>query len=89
MTDPHTLDRHDFAAAQDMGTTMALEVAITALLAAHPNRETLAAAWRDAEDTGFTWTSDPEPGVGAQREAWVKEAYLHTLARLRAVALSP
>ncbi|TAA11272.1 hypothetical protein EA658_16545 [Pseudoxanthomonas winnipegensis] len=88
MTDNFKLDRHDTSIALELGNTMAMEVAITALLLSHPDREALAKAWADAEDRGFTWTSDPEPGVGDARTRWAQEGYLNTLSRLRKAALS-
>ena len=83
------LKRHQLEICELIGDTMALEVALRALLTAQPDRERLANAWKDAQDEGFIWTSDPSPLVGVERETWVKEAYLRTLARLRAVALFP
>ncbi len=89
MTDPNQLDRHDCTTSQQMGFGIALEVAVTALLRAHPDRAALAAAWKDAEDQGFTWTSDPDPRVGERREQWAKQAYVETMNRLRQAALLP
>ena len=89
MTDEFKLDRHDFASCEHMGTTMAMEVAVAALLASRPDRAALASAWRAAEDTGFTWTADPDPRVGDQRKTWVQQAYIQTLDRLREAALRP
>ncbi len=87
MTDERILDRHDQGLAHEVGNTMAMEVAITALLLSHPDRSALASAWKVAEDQGFTWTSDPGPGLDAQRSRWAQEGYLDTLSRLRKAAL--
>jgi hypothetical protein len=66
---------------------MALEVAVTALLRAFEDRNLLAMAWKDAEDQGFTWTSDAVPGMQPERQQWAQESYLNMLARLRKLAL--
>ncbi|WP_115560044.1 hypothetical protein [Xanthomonas arboricola] len=89
MTDDFKLDRHDQTTALEMGNTMAMEVAITALLLSHPDRQALTAAWAIAEDRGFNWTSDPDERVGSERIRWTQEGYLDTLARLRKAALQP
>ncbi|HEL5053075.1 TPA: hypothetical protein UOA92_000843 [Stenotrophomonas maltophilia] len=87
MTDEKKFDRHDEGLALEVGSTMAMEVAITALLLSHPDRDALASSWKVAEDLGFTWTSDPGPGLEAQRTRWAQEGYLNTLSRLRKAAL--
>jgi len=81
-----SMDRHDIEMCGAWAQLMALEVAVTALLGAHPNREALAGAWRVAEDRGFTWTSDAN-GVDQPRFRLIQEQYLQTLNRLRSVAI--
>lgn len=76
-------ERRDIEIWQAWGTNIALEVALVALIKSHPNPDALRTAWRDAEDAGFTATSDVDPRVGAKRLALVQDAYTSTLARLR------
>lgn len=76
-------ERRDIEIWRGWAQIMALEVAITALLRSHPDAAALHAAWRDAEDMGFNWTSDPE-GVGEARTKLIQAEYVETLARLRA-----
>lgn len=87
--DETKLNRHDNESAQMFGAVMALEAAIGALLQVVVDREALASAWKDAQEKGFIWTSDPPDEVGQKRKAWMQEAYTETMGRLRAEALFP
>lgn len=80
-----TNDRRDLEISRAWAQNMALEVAVTALLRAAPDRAALSRAWKDAEDTGFTWTSDA-PEFGPTRVSAIQEEYAATLARLRSAA---
>lgn len=81
-----TNDRRDLEISRAWAQNIALEVAVTAILRSHPNRAALAAAWKDAEDLGFTWTSDA-PEFGPTRVAAIQAEYAATLERLREAAL--
>ena len=81
-------ERRDIEIWRGWAQIMALEVAVTALLRSHPEPAALAAAWKDAEDMGFNWTSDPQD-VGAARTALIQGEYVETMARLRAARASP
>lgn len=76
-------ERRDIEIWRNWAQMMALEVAVTALLRSHPDAAALQAAWRDAEDMGFMWTSDPQ-GVGEARTRLIQADYVETLSRLRA-----
>lgn len=74
-----TNDRRDLEISRAWAQNIALEVAVTAILRSHPNRAALAAAWKDAEDLGFTWTSDaPEFGPTRGTSFWSSQAALPT-----------
>jgi hypothetical protein len=77
------MDRHDIEMSSVFGQLIALEVAVTALLASHPDRERLRTAFRSAEDLGFAWTEDPNfDSTG--RGQLAQKAYVEMLNRLRA-----
>ena len=75
-------ERRDIELDRLFGEQMALEVAVTALLQAHPQPLLIRKHWQDAEDLGFTWTSETE-GVPEPRLRRVQEAYVAALKRLR------
>jgi hypothetical protein len=75
-------ERRDIEIERLFGMLMAQDVALTALLRAMPDREGLARAWRDAEDLGFTWTSEAN-GAPSQRHESIQRAYLQALADIR------
>lgn len=79
-------DRRDEEIWNAWGQIAALEIAVTALLNAHPDRDALRRQWRDAQDAGFMQTSDVVPQVGERRLQIFREGYLAVLARLRAAA---
>ncbi len=76
-------ERRDIELDRLFGEHMALEVAITALLDSHPQPLVIRKAWQDAEDLGFTWTSEAN-GVPEPRLRRIQAAYLQALDRLRA-----
>lgn len=76
-------ERRDTELDRIFGELMAMEVAVTALLLSHPQPLQIRKDWQDAEDLGFTWTSEAN-GVPTQRLKRVQSAYVQALDRLRA-----
>ncbi|WP_166207214.1 hypothetical protein [Cognatiluteimonas telluris] len=79
------MDRHDIESSSVFGQIIGLEVAITALLASHPDKEALRTAFRAAEDMGFTWTEDTSFDQTGRGEI-AQKAYIELMNRLRAAA---